>query len=32
MGANGEEAKKAFLDHMVPELSSGKIYEGVTHA
>ena len=32
MGANGEEANKAFLDHMVLELSSGKIHEGVTHA
>ena len=28
MGANGEEANKAFLNHMVPELSSGKIHGG----
>ena len=25
MGANGGEAIKAFLDHIVPELPSGKI-------
>ena len=35
MGANGGEANKAFLDHIVPELPSGKIgkiHKEVTHA
>ena len=35
MGANGGEAIKAFLDHIVPELPSGKIgkiHREVTHA
>ena len=32
MGANGGEAIKAFLDHIVPELPSGKIDKEVTHA
>ena len=35
MGANGGEAIKAFLDHIVPEFPSGKIgkiHKEVTHA
>ena len=32
MGANGGGANKAFLDHIVPELPSGKIHKEATHA